>query len=216
MRSISRPVNYANVVASIALFLALSGGAYAVAADPFVAKNGAMSLCVGPVNDELHAVRTGAKCPAGYAALTVNQKGRTGGRATVYQGDIKNRSIVLGPQSNPTHIVDTPPLPVGTYLVSYSVGFVLGRLDNGVCAAAPASTPHGNDGVFGVGGNGATESGTGAAGIYGNGVAFDTITITQPNDRISIYCNSANERGTYVGGATIVAIPVRKLIIDHQ
>jgi hypothetical protein len=32
---------------------------------------------------------------------------------------------------------------------------VLGRLDNAVCAAAPAYTPYGNDGVFGVGGNGA-------------------------------------------------------------
>jgi hypothetical protein len=161
----------------------------------------------GPAGPQGPTGDTGATGPAGPAGS---------GQPTVYQGDIKNQSIVLGPQSNSTHIVDTPPLPVGTYLVSYSVGVVLGPLDNAVCAAAPASTPHGNDGVFGVAGNGATESGTGAGGIYGNGVAFDTITITTPNDRISIYCNSANEKGTYVGGATIVAIPVQNLVIDHQ
>jgi hypothetical protein len=222
MRWISRRINYANVVASIALFLALSGGAYAVAGNPFVAKGGAIAVCVEPVNHEMHAARTGANCPRGYTAIMLNRKGERGEPGprgatgvTVYQGDIKNQSIVLGPQSKPTHIVDTPPLPAGTYLVSYSVGFVIGRLDNAVCAATPASSP-GNDGVFGVAGNGATESGTGAAGIYGNGVAFDTIRITHPNDRISIFCNSANEKGTYVGGATIVAIPVQKLVIDHR
>lgn len=211
-----------------------------MAGNPFVGTSGAISMCVQPGTNELHALRRGDRCPSGYAALTLTQgkrgeRGRRGARGpagpagargptgpaggagfTVYQGDVKNQSIVLGPQSSPTHIVDTPQLPIGTYFVSYSVGFVLGRLDNAVCAAAPASTPHGNDGVFGVGGNGATESGTGAAGIYGNGVAFDTIRITQPHDRISIYCNSANENGTYVGGATIIAIPAQTLVIDHQ
>jgi hypothetical protein len=106
---------------------------------------------------------------------------------------------------------------VGTYLVTYSVGFVMGPADNAVCAAGLASAPASNDGVFGVGGNGATESGTGAGGIYGNGVATDTLTVSQANDRVSIYCNSqGGTKGTYVGGATIVAIPVGNVVADHQ
>jgi hypothetical protein len=101
--------------------------------------------------------------------------------------------------------------------VSYSVGFVLGPNDNAVCAAGPASVPASNDGVFGVGGNGAAESATGPGGVYGNGVALDTITLTTANDRISVYCNSGHpSQGTYVGGATIFAIPVGSVVADHQ
>lgn len=119
MRAVSRHLNYANVGASIALFLALSGGAYAVAGNPFVGTSGAISMCVQPGTNELHALRRGDRCPSGYAALTLTQgkrgeRGRRGARGpagpagargptgpaggagfTVYQGDVKNQSIVL-------------------------------------------------------------------------------------------------------------------------
>jgi hypothetical protein len=136
---------------------------------------------------------------------------------TVYQGDIKNQTIVLGPKSNPTRIVDTPPLPAGTYLVSYTVGFVFGPADNAVCAASLKSLPASNDGVFALAGNGATESGRGPNGVYGNGVALDTITVGKTGDEISVYCNSGQaDKGTYVGEGVIIATPVGTLVTNHQ
>ena len=80
MRWGSRRLSYASVAASIALFLALGGGAYAVAGNPFVANNGSITACIQPVNDELKALPTGSKCPTGYVALTLNQKGERGKR----------------------------------------------------------------------------------------------------------------------------------------
>ena len=65
-------------MASAAFFLALTGGAYAVAGNPFVARSGAISVCVQPGDNELHAVRPGTQCPSGDVALRLNQKGLRG------------------------------------------------------------------------------------------------------------------------------------------
>src|SRR5690242_19716461 len=80
MRWISRRLSYANVVASVALFLALSGAAYAVAGNPFVGRHGIISACVESEggSHELSLVRPGASCPSGATALTLNQKGERG------------------------------------------------------------------------------------------------------------------------------------------
>jgi len=80
MGRIRRRLSYANVAATVALFLALSGGAYAVADSPFVGPNGVVSVCVQAVSDELQAVSPGTKCPNGEIALTLNQKGKPGKR----------------------------------------------------------------------------------------------------------------------------------------
>jgi hypothetical protein len=221
-----------------ALALALGVG---IAAASIPDSAGVIHACYKSPTGALRVIdrAAGHKCKAGEKALTWNQHGQPGntgpagppgapglrgkqgppgtGTVSVYQGDIKNQTIVLGSQSGPTHIVDTPPLPAGTYLVSYSVGFVLGPADNAVCAAGLKSAHGSNDGVFGVGGNGASESGTGAGGVYGNGVALDTITVTTSGDQISVDCNSGQgDKGTYVGGATIIASPVGTLVTDHQ
>jgi len=78
MGRIRRHLSYANVAATVALFLALSGGAYAVAENPLVGRNGAISVCVQAADQELQAVRPGTKCPVGDVALTLNQNGRPG------------------------------------------------------------------------------------------------------------------------------------------
>jgi hypothetical protein len=84
------------------------------------------------------------------------------------------------------------------------------------CACGSTSEHSGSQRLVGVGGNGATESGPGAGGIYANGVAVDTLAIARDGDRISISCNSANvDRGTHVVGATIVATPVQKVVVNH-
>ena len=79
MRWIRRRLTYANVAASAAFFLALGGGAYAVAAPSFVGDHGSVSVCVQP-NQEMSAAVAGTDCPAGWVPLAVNQKGQRGKR----------------------------------------------------------------------------------------------------------------------------------------
>ena len=135
----------------------------------------------------------------------------------VYQGFAREKNIPLGLQSNATHVLDTPALPVGTYLVRYSIGVVIGPRDNIVCAAAPLSGGPGNDGIFGGAGNGATESGTGAAGVYANAASVDVWKLTKPGDQIAVWCNHTNAEGSsYATGGSIVATPVGTWTKDTQ
>ena len=107
MRRIRRHLSYANIVASIALFLAMTGGAYAVVGNPFVGANGAISVCIQRSNHLLRVVTPGRKCPNHGIPLTVNQKGqparrdRTAGThgATGLQGPTGNVGAT-GPQGD--------------------------------------------------------------------------------------------------------------------
>jgi hypothetical protein len=119
------------------------------------------------------------------------------------------QTITLGPQSSPTFLGDTPPLGGGWYLVSYAVGVAMGPSDNVVCAAAVDG--QGNDGVFGTVGNGATESGTGPNGIYGQAATVDTIHATA-GQKIGLTCNVGHfGQGTYVGGWSLTATKIGTL-----
>jgi hypothetical protein len=124
------------------------------------------------------------------------------------------RRVVLGPQSHPTYLAATPPLRAGWYLVNYTVGVVIGRNDNVVCAAWIKNDPTGNtnDGVFSGAGNGATESGTGPGGVYGNASTVDTIHVKK-GQRISVTCNAGHYgQGTYASGVTLTATKIGTLI----
>lgn len=117
--------------------------------------------------------------------------------------------IVLGPQSDPTSLGGIPTMQPGTYLVHYSVGVVMGPNDGVVCAAS--NTAGGNDGIFGAAGNGATESGTGPNGVYGQASAVDTITVSK-GQTISLTCNVGHYgQGTYVSGWSLTATKIGTL-----
>jgi hypothetical protein len=87
----------------MALFLALTGAAYAVAGNPFVGRNGAISVCVVSEGGghELQVVQPGTACPKGSSALTLNQTGKRGergpGGAKGAQG-LKGDTGATGPQ----------------------------------------------------------------------------------------------------------------------
>lgn len=122
---------------------------------------------------------------------------------TVYQGKIVNQHIVLGPQSNPTLLTQTPKLPGGTYMVTAIVGAVISSHDQIVCAVAPSGT--GNDGVFGTAGN------PGTGGIYGTATMTETWSVTA-GQRLQLVCNSFNYGlGTYTGDAVLEAVPVTRV-----
>lgn len=80
MRWVRRRLSYANIVASIALFLALGGGAYAVVGNRFVGRTGAIKMCIQSASHVPLVVLPGAACPAGSTSLTLNQLGRRGRR----------------------------------------------------------------------------------------------------------------------------------------
>jgi hypothetical protein len=67
---------YANVTATLALFVALGGGAYA-ATNVFVTRTGAVRVCVAR-NGVASVVKAGRKCRRSQKTLVLNQKGPTG------------------------------------------------------------------------------------------------------------------------------------------
>ncbi|HTQ69380.1 MAG TPA: hypothetical protein VMI13_11880 [Solirubrobacteraceae bacterium] len=70
-------VSYANVMATVAVFIALGGGAYA-ASSSFVGSTGTISGCVAKKGGAFRVVKSGKKCPHGSVALAFNQKGPQG------------------------------------------------------------------------------------------------------------------------------------------
>ncbi len=76
MRRISSKLSYANVMSTIAVFVALGGSAYG--ASRFVGSTGVVKLCVGGGgNVKVLAVNKG-KCGKGTSLVAINQRGRTG------------------------------------------------------------------------------------------------------------------------------------------
>ena len=139
---------------------------------------------------------------AALPALAAKQPaaGQAATSLSVYQATITGKDIVLGPQYQPTLLVQTKPLPAGTYLVTYSVGAVIASHDQIVCAAS--NVVDGNDGRFATAGN----PGTGF--IYGTATTTDTISVSA-GQRIRLGCNSFNYgNGTWVSSAVIEALPV--------
>ncbi|HWG09269.1 MAG TPA: hypothetical protein VN672_09700 [Solirubrobacteraceae bacterium] len=71
-----RRPTYANVTATLALFIALGGGAYA-ATNVFVSRTGTVRFCVAG-KGKVTVVKAGHKCKRRQTTLILNQKGRTG------------------------------------------------------------------------------------------------------------------------------------------
>ena len=65
-------LTYANVMSTLAVFIALGGGAFA--ASKFVGSNGVVRLCVAP-NGSVKVAKAGRKCGKGKALVPVNQTG---------------------------------------------------------------------------------------------------------------------------------------------
>lgn len=72
-----RRPNHGTVVAYLALFLAIGGGAYA-ASGSFVGHNGAINGCVPKGGGALKVFKPGKKCPSGNVPVSFNAKGSQG------------------------------------------------------------------------------------------------------------------------------------------
>jgi len=69
-------LSYANVAATLAVFIALGGGAYA-ATGGLVASNGTVRLCVG-AHGALSAAKAGRRCARGARTIVIDQRGPSG------------------------------------------------------------------------------------------------------------------------------------------
>ncbi len=76
-KSVRGNISYANVMATVAVFVALGGGAYA-ASGRLVAGNGAIKACVSKKGGALRVVKSNRHCPKGTSNLSFNQKGPIG------------------------------------------------------------------------------------------------------------------------------------------
>jgi hypothetical protein len=76
-------LTYANVMASIAVFIALGSGAYAATGSSLMSSSGTINGCVPKRGGALRVLQSGRKCPKGDAALPFNARGPAGtaGRA---------------------------------------------------------------------------------------------------------------------------------------
>jgi hypothetical protein len=79
MRKLGRSLTYANVMATVAVFLALGGGAFA-ATTGLRAKDGTIHGCVSKRNHVLTVLKAGKRCARGHVALAFNTKGVPGAR----------------------------------------------------------------------------------------------------------------------------------------
>ena len=79
MRAFSKHWTSAHVIAFVALFVALGGGA--LAATGFVGSGGTIKVCVTK-KGAVKVVKVGKKCPKGSVALTLDQTGPAGPKGT--------------------------------------------------------------------------------------------------------------------------------------
>ena len=77
MRRIVGSLSYANVMATVALFLALGGGAFA-ATGALKSKPGVIHGCVSKSTHVLRVLKASSKCGRGSVTLTFNAKGVAG------------------------------------------------------------------------------------------------------------------------------------------
>jgi Collagen triple helix repeat (20 copies) len=77
MRRIVGSLSYSNVVATVALFIALGGGAFA-ATDRLQSPTGVVHGCVSKKTHVLRVIKTDHKCGRGSTALSFNSKGPVG------------------------------------------------------------------------------------------------------------------------------------------
>jgi hypothetical protein len=131
-------------------------------------------------------------------------------RPTIYQVQLWQVNIPLGPQFNPTTVLQSGVLPKGNYHVEVVLTAVMGPADNVVCADGTTTNFDTVTGNYGYAGNGSS-----TGGIYGNAVINSTVTITQPNDKIQLVCNSGGSAGTYASGASLTAEPIGKIVLSH-
>jgi hypothetical protein len=110
-RRIRARMSYANVMATLALFVALGGGAYAATKSSLVGSGGVITGCVPKSGGALKVVKPGKKCGKGTVRLPFDQHGIAGARgakgATGFTG-LTGATGPTGPSSAYSSTNSTP------------------------------------------------------------------------------------------------------------
>jgi hypothetical protein len=107
-----RVPRYSNVVASIALFVALGGGAYA-AGSAFVGRAGRVQGCVSKKHGDLQVVKAGKHCPKGKLSLVLDGQAKNGANGAQGPRGLKGDP---GPPGKPG--IPGPPGPSGPTVIT--------------------------------------------------------------------------------------------------
>jgi hypothetical protein len=121
-------LTYANVMSTVAVFIALGGGAYA-ASSGFVSSGGAIHGCVTKHGGALKVVRTGSRCPKGARSLIFDVRGARG------LPGARGPAGPAGAPGTPGH--DGAPGPPGTPAASL---FVSARQTAAIVRSSPGVT----------------------------------------------------------------------------
>jgi hypothetical protein len=155
----------------------------------------------------------------GGIAFSVGQAQAATTSPVTYQVQRNGQNLVLGPQSQPSLVLRSKPIPEGTYLVQAEVGVVMGPAtgpggqEGVVCAVGTTSPGDVVDSLFGGSGNGSSTSGTGPNGTYGSVDMIGTVRINAPGDHLVVHCNSTQgTQGTYTGQAQLLATRTNALL----
>ncbi len=87
-------------------------------------------------------------------------------------------------------VLTTKTIPPGTYNVVANVFLVMQPSDAENCWLTSANPSDVINGTGGSTGNGATESGIGPSGVYGNAVLTYTVVVTAHHDTLTVNCDS--------------------------
>jgi hypothetical protein len=153
---------------------------------------------------------------AAAASSTTNTPSVAAAVGTVYQANLPCcDNVVLQAWPAPSApILTTRAIPQGSYSVTGNAFLVIGPSD--VADNCWLTTSNPSDTISGEGaatGNGASESGTGGAGVYANAVVNETVVVRAANDHLTLNCITKHfGQGTYAASATIIATKVPKIV----
>lgn len=127
MRVLSK-LTYANVMSTIALFVALGGGAFA--ASRFVSSNGAVSLCVSP-NGSVRVLAEKKRCAKRTQVISINTRGPAGPRGPAGAAGAWGASGAGGYSTGPG-------LTISGTVLSADLGVLQARIAGSGCASDQA------------------------------------------------------------------------------
>jgi hypothetical protein len=180
---ISTKLTYANVTATLALFVALGGGAYA--ATKIVSSKGVVSLCVAK-SGAVKVAAAGKRCGKGTTLVAVNQRGPAGQRGT---------PGLQGPPGNPAAYSAGAGLALSGTTLGADFGHVQARIAGSGCAGDQALQSVAANGTPTCAGMHAYEAKAGSdlssatmAVPPGTWVLFGQMTAGGANPQITVYC----------------------------
>jgi hypothetical protein len=125
-------LTYANVMSTVAVFVALGGGAYA--ASRFVGPNGAVSLCVSS-NGSVKVLAQKKRCAKHTQLVSVNTRGVVGPRGPA---GAQGATGAAGAASAAGGLTAGPGLTISGSVVSADLGTLQARIAGSGCAADQA------------------------------------------------------------------------------